>query len=173
MADEPARSVEWETPQRIRSRARPWSKLAAAGRCPPHRETSRHATARGKTPGRIHGVLRIDLAVAADHELDDRVVVLVDDVEVGVVGRNRFGHGIASAGWERRSGNLAHAARFGVDFEDVDLAVVIRARRLGAGHVDEIHGECAAGGEKSGCQQAHRGGQHYWLDLLNFMRIFR
>jgi hypothetical protein len=96
-----------------------------------------HGSGHGIDAGCIDGVLRIDLAVVADDELDDAVVVLVDHVEVELVGGDGFGHRIASAGGKRRGGNLAHEAGLGVDLEDVDLAVVVGSRGLGTGHEDK------------------------------------
>src|ERR1039458_4822704 len=92
---------------------------------------SAHGDGQGVDSRRIHGVLRIEFSVVADDELDDGVVVLIDHIEVRVVGGDGFGHGVATAGRKGRGGNLAHKAGLRVDLEDVDLAVVVWSRGLG------------------------------------------
>jgi hypothetical protein len=108
---------------------------------------------------RVHGVLRIDLAVVADDELDDGIVVLVHHVEIGVVGRHGLSHRIPAAGRKRRGGDVAHGAGFGVDLKNVKLPVAVGSRSLGTGHEDDIHGKRLTGGHQSSHQEAGRGDQ--------------
>ncbi len=95
----------------------------------------------------------------------------IDDEQAAVVGGDGFSHRIAALRRKRRSGNLAHAARLGVDLEDVDLAVVVGAGRLGAGHVDKIDGQglrqLGAGSHQRSRQQAGCGNQQEGKSRVN------
>jgi len=126
----------------------------------------------GKNSRCVDGVVGVELAVGANAELHNGVVVLIDDKEATVIDGDGLSHGIAPLGRKRRGGNLAHAAGLGVDFKDVDLAVVVGAGCLGAGHVHEVNGQglrqLGTGSDERGRQQAGRADQQ---ELARFIEL--
>ena len=121
---------------------------------------------------RIDGVEGVELAVVADDELYNVVVVLVHDKEICVVSGDGFSNRVAPLGGKGRGGNLAHAAGLRVDLEDVDFAVVVGAGGFGTGNKDEVDGkslsELGAGRQKRGHQQTGRGDQQ---QLARFVEL--
>ena len=103
--------------------------------------------------GCVDGLQRIQLAVGADRELDDGVVVVIGDEEIQAVGRCHLIDRIAAAGGIRGVGDLEKSPGFGVDLVDIDLAGTLEV----AGDVEKVDGVAGAAGEDQ--QRQSRGGR--------------
>ena len=59
----------------------------------------------------VAGLLGIEFAIGANGEFHDRIVVMIDDVEILTIGRGHISDGIPAAGAVRRVSDLVQTAR--------------------------------------------------------------